>query len=191
MAQFSTIRAEQDPLALMRAIAEQRDRRAFAVVFNLYAPRLKAFLMQGGLEAAVAEELVQEVMLTVWQRAETYDPALGGLATWIFTIARNRRIDHFRRLQRMAEDPGEPEVEPVLEEELGTAALVERQSDHIFLLQAIDSLPPEQADVLRAAFLEQKAHSAIAREKRLPLGTVKSRIRLALRQLRRLLEPEP
>lgn len=187
MTQHSVMTEDPSPFDLMRAIAEQRDRRAFALIFNTYAPKLKAFLMQGGLERSVAEELTQEVMLIVWQRAETFDPRLGGLSTWIFTIARNRRIDHLRRAQKAIPEDADPLAD---EAETATDSLVEREESHISLRAAISSLPDEQAEVLRLAFFEQKSHSAIAQERGLPLGTVKSRIRLALRQLRRTLEPE-
>jgi len=169
------------PLDLMRAIAEQRDREAFAQIFAEYAPKLKAFMMQAGLSGAVAEELVQEVMLIVWQRADRFDPALGGPSTWIFTIARNRRIDHLRRARRPVPEEADPmyDMEPVM----AADGLVEREENHISLRAAMRVLPPEQAEVLRLAFFEQKSHSV--------LGTVKSRIRLALQQLRRTLEPAP
>ena len=175
------------PAELMRAIAERQDRQAFALIFNAYAPKLKAFLRRGGLEDAVAEELVQEVMLTVWRRAAAFDPAQGSLATWIFTIARNRRIDYLRRAQRpLPEGAGLMYVDEV---EIATDRLVERKESHITLRTAMKSLPPEQVEVLQLAFFEQKPHSVIAIERALPLGTVKSRIRLALRQLRKVLEP--
>ena len=189
MVRSEIIAAGADDAALMRAIAERRDRAAFATVFGRYAPRLKAFLVHGGLQSAVAEELVQDIMLTVWQRADRYDPALGGLATWIFAIARNRRIDHFRRTQRLPEEPGDPDLEP--DPELAADGLVERQNSHMSLRTALKALPPEQADVLRLAFYEQKSHAVIALERQLPLGTVKSRIRLALRHLRRSPEAAP
>ena len=184
----SVMLTDADPIDLMRAIAHKRDRNAFAIVFNSYGPKLKAFLMNGGLDRATAEELVQEIMLTVWQRADSFDPKLGGLSTWIFTIARNRRIDHFRRVQRTAVngalDEPPPEAEPAVD------SLAERGESHISLRAALTSLPPEQAEVLRLAFFEQKPHSVIASERQLPLGTVKSRIRLALRALRRVLEAD-
>lgn len=186
----TTPRAPDDDLAdLMRAIAVDRDRAAFATLFDLYAPKLKAFLARGGLDDAIAEELVQEVMLTVWRRGETYDPRQGGLSAWLFTIARNRRIDYFRRTPR---PPGE-EVDPTLLPEPAASAegLVAARQSHMSVQAALAVLPDEQAEVLRMAFFEQKSHSAIAAAQGLPLGTVKSRIRLALRHLRRSLEAEP
>lgn len=177
------------PIELLRAIAEQRDRHAFAQIFDQYAPKLKAFMMQAGLNGAIAEELVQDVMLIVWQRADRFDPALGGPSTWIFTIARNRRIDHLRRARRPLPEDADPmyDVEPAM----AADGLVEREEDHMSIRAAMRDLPSEQAEVLRLAFFEQKSHSVIAQEQNLPLGTVKSRIRLALKQLRRTLEPTP
>lgn len=176
------------PADLMRAIASGRDRAAFARLFEQYAPKVKAFLIRGGTEPSVAEELVQEIMLTVWRRADTFDPLQGSVATWIFAIARNRRIDHLRRNQRLAVEAieflhGDDTVTP-------TDSLVENWQAHKSLVAAIDTLPEEQAEVLRMAFFQHKSHSEIADLCDLPLGTVKSRIRLAMRHLRRVLEGE-
>lgn len=179
---------DPDPADWMRAVASERDRAAFTRLFDQYAPKVKAFFLRGGLENAVAEELVQEVMLTVWRRAGTYDSAQGGVSTWIFAIARNRRIDHLRRTR-------EPTAEAVEfsqggDAEVATDRLVEARQQHRSLLAAITTLPMEQADVLRLAFFEHKSHSEIAEQSSLPLGTIKSRIRLAMRHLRRILEEE-
>lgn len=173
-------------VSLLQAVAERRDRRAFGRLFDYYAPKLQAFLMRGGLDAETTEELVQEVMLAVWRRAETYDPHQGSVSTWIFTIARNRRTDHYRR--RRSAVPVEPD--PTTVEVTGSAdALVAAKESVISLQTAMKTLSKEHADVLQLAFFEQKSHSTIAQERKLPLGTVKSRIRLALGQLRRSLEP--
>jgi RNA polymerase sigma-70 factor (ECF subfamily) len=167
---------------LIQAIAQRRDRAAFGVLFDLYAPRIKAFYRRGGLDRPIAEELVQEVMLTVWQRAADYDEALGSLATWLFTIARNRRTDYLRREQRRQGELSDPSLQ--IEPTPGAEALVERAQQHISLRAAIETLPDEQAELLRLAFFEHMSHSRIASERALPLGTVKSRIRLALQRLR-------
>jgi RNA polymerase sigma-70 factor (ECF subfamily) len=126
---------------------------------------------------------VQEVMLVVWQRAGMFDPARARLSTWIFTIARNRRIDRLRRQRLAGPEPFAPaDTAP------STDGLVERSDWHSSLREALESLPSEQAEVLRWAYFEEKSHSVIAKEHGLPLGTVKSRVRLALRQLRALME---
>ena len=168
------------------AVAERRDREACRAVFGHYAPKLKAFLARGGLDEAIAEELVQDVMLTVWRRAETFDPGQGTFAAWLFTIARNRRIDYFRRAAKSLGDDPDPMLLP--EPEPSAEGLVEIQQNNTFVRAAMEQLPAEQIEVLRMAFFEQKSHSVIAEEQGLPLGTVKSRIRLAMRQLKRTLD---
>jgi RNA polymerase sigma-70 factor (ECF subfamily) len=189
MSQSSVLAAAADPLDLIRAIAERRDRQAFGVLFAVYAPKLKTFFMRGGMNGAIAEELVQDVMLIVWQRAATFDSNLGGLSTWIFTIARNRRIDHLRREPRPgAEPPTDPSTAP--EPVPATETLVEWREWSASLQAALQTLPPEQSEVLQLAYFQHKSHSTIAEEQNLPLGTVKSRVRLALQRLRELLEHE-
>ncbi len=166
----------------LRAVAERRDRRAFARLFAHFAPRVKAYLRRLGLDDQQAEELAQEVMLTVWERAGQFDPRRATPATWIFAIARNKRIDAFRRAPR-AEFRPEEEAREIAREEPEFAereiALLRRQ-----LERAIEELPPEQAEVLRIYYLEGRSHGEIADALGLPLGTVKSRIRLALDKLR-------
>lgn len=186
MTDLSPARSDEQMAAHVQAIAERRDRNAFRAIFAAYAPKLKAFLARGGLDEAVAEELVQDVMLTVWRRAQTFDPSQGTFAAWLFTIARNRRIDYFRRAPgSLGEDP-----DPMLLREPAVSAegLVEIRQGASFVKEAMEALPPEQIQVLRMAFFEHKSHSEIAEEQGLPLGTVKSRIRLAMRQLKRALE---
>jgi RNA polymerase sigma-70 factor (ECF subfamily) len=170
----------------MRAIAVDRDKSAFALLFDQYAPKVKAFLLRGGLENAVSEELVQEIMLTLWRRADTYDPAQAGVSTWIYAIARNRRIDYFRRTRESGVEVSEIEEEG--DPEAATDRIIEQRQQHERLRAALTTLPAEQADVLRRAFFEHKSHSEIAKECGLPLGTIKSRIRLAMVHLRRVLE---
>lgn len=175
---------------LLRAVATLRDRAAFAELFRHFAPRLKAFMMKGGADGDTAEELAQEAMIQVWRRAESYDPARAAASTWIYTIARNKRIDRLRRERR-----------PAMSEEEYTAALgsaeggAERGDDaaqrgeaEARLARSIEDLPEDQATVVRMAFYEDKSHSAIAAELHLPLGTVKSRIRLALTRLRGMIQ---
>lgn len=167
---------------LVSAIAVDRDRDAFARLFRYFAPRLKGFGLRRGVDPAAADELVQETLLTVWRKAETFDPGRATVSTWIFTIVRNKRIDMFRR-------EGYPEAE--LEEAAETPS-ADRQADDALssaeaggaLRAAMTKLPKEQLEIIRKAFFEEKSHRAIAEEMSLPLGTVKSRIRLALARLR-------
>ena len=168
--------------ALMARIASDRDRSAFAAIFDSYGPRLKSYLMRQGADEALAEELVQEVMLSVWRRADGFDPRLASVSTWLFTIARNKRIDFLRRVKRPEVLADDPAFQPELVDSVDAA--YEAADDGDRLRQALRGLPPEQAELLKLAYYEDKSHSVIAAETQLPLGTVKSRIRLALQRLR-------
>ncbi len=174
----------------MRAVAESADRPAFAALFRHFAPRIKGFLVRGGANEALAEELAQETMVVLWRRAASFDPARAQVSTWLYTIARNLRIDHHRRTAGGPVEPPadwDPEQQPtdahLTLDELLHAAQRERG-----VQQALAELPPEQARVLRLSFFEEQPHGRIAQELGIPLGTVKSRIRLAVTQLRRILE---
>lgn len=173
---------------LLHAVSVDRDRGAFARLFSHFAPRLKAFGLRQGADLAAAEELVQETMLAVWRKAATFDRNLATPTTWIFTIVRNKRIDMFRRENRVEvaadEDLDAPSDETPADELYGMARSGEA------LRQALRMLPEDQLAVLKKAFFEDKSHSVIAAEMQLPLGTVKSRIRLALARLRSHLPEE-
>jgi RNA polymerase sigma-70 factor (ECF subfamily) len=171
-----------DHVALIEAIVKDRSRPAFGVLFDAFAPKLNAYYRKGGVEGGIAEDLVQEVMLTVWRLADRYRPELGSPSTWIFTIARNRLIDHVRRERVRRGDLSDPTLQP---EPMSTADdLIDRAQRYRSLKAAVETLPKEQSDMLKMAFFDHKPHSAIAAESGLPLGTVKSRIRLALKRLR-------
>jgi RNA polymerase sigma-70 factor (ECF subfamily) len=175
---------------LLRAVATLRDRAAFAELFRHFAPRLKAFMMKGGADGDTAEELAQEAMIQVWRRAESFDPSRAAASTWIYTIARNKRIDRLRRERRPA--MSEDEYTTVLGSaeggaERGDEAAARSQAE-MRLARSLESLPEDQAAVVKMAFYEDKSHSAIAAELHLPLGTVKSRIRLALTRLRGVIQ---
>ncbi|WP_285670803.1 sigma-70 family RNA polymerase sigma factor [Paralimibaculum aggregatum] len=173
--------------ALLAAIAAGGDRAAFVALFGRYAGRIKAFLLRGGTAETVAEEAAQEVMILLWRRAGQFDPARARAATWIFTIARNKRVDLIRREARGRPDPDEPllQSEPVPPPERGIAG-AERDAQ---VRAAIEDLTPEQRDVVRRAFFSEQSHSEIAGDLGLPLGTVKSRLRLAFQHLRGTLGP--
>jgi RNA polymerase sigma-70 factor (ECF subfamily) len=167
---------------LVLAIAS-RDREAFASLYRRYLPRVVAFLRKRNADEAIAAEIAQEVLLTVWKRADAYDAARASAASWIFTIARNRYIDRLRRERRPEVDPTDPafaEADHAPDSALDAARRAEA------LEAAIASLPPEQGDLVRLAFLEGKSYRDIAEERGLPLGTVKSRFRLAFEKLRNL-----
>ena len=167
---------------LVTSIADGRDREAFADLFRYFAPRLKGFGLRRGVDAGAAEELAQETMLTVWRKADSFDPRRATVSTWIFTIIRNKRIDLFRR---------ETYPEADLSEVVDTASDGRSPDESLSLSEAsravssvMKSLPEEQLAIVRKAFFEGKSHRAIADEMKLPLGTVKSRIRLALARMR-------
>jgi RNA polymerase sigma factor (sigma-70 family) len=167
---------------LIVAIGARQDRSAFAALFAHFAPRVKAYLMRTGADSAAADELTQEVMLLVWRKAAHYNPDQANAATWIFTIARNKRIDKFRRERRLGFDMDDPAFAP--EPEALPDHRLQTTQQAYAITNAIGRLPDEQASLLRLAFYESKSHSAIAAEVGLPLGTVKSRLRLALARLR-------
>ncbi len=169
-------------VALIRRVADSSDRSAFADLYTYYAPRLKTYLRRLGSSEAAAEELVQEVMLQVWRKAALFDPTRAAVTTWIFTIARNKRIDALRRERRPEIEAGDPPP-AVYDAPLAERAL-ELAYDSERLQDALKTLPESQATVISMSFLEDKTHSMIADELDIPLGTVKSRLRLAFRRLR-------
>jgi RNA polymerase sigma-70 factor (ECF subfamily) len=168
---------------LLVAVARDRDRAAFGVLFGQIAPRLKAYLVRSGAAASQADELVQEVMLMVWRRADSFDPVRSAASTWIFTIARNKRIDAIRRDRRPEFDPGDPALVP--DQTPAADRSIEAAQDSARLRDAILKLPSEQAELLRLVYFEDQPHTMIAQRSGLPLGTVKSRLRLAMARLRR------
>lgn len=172
---------------LVEAVAQRGDKAAFARLFGYFAPRLKAYLMRLGAANAAAEELVQEVMLTLWRKSASFDRRQSSVSTWIYTIARNRRIDLIRRENRPELDPDDPALAP--SQPAAADVTVDEERRDAILRQAILGLPDEQADLLRLAFYEGKSHAEIAAERNLPLGTVKSRLRLAFNRLRKTMEP--
>ena len=173
----------------MAAIALKRDKQSFGALFDHFGPRVKSYLRRLGASDGLAEDLMQEVMLTVWRRADQFDRTKAAVSTWVFTIARNKRIDALRRERRPEVDMGDPATVPEPEDEApqpDEAVSAGQLAD--ILRRAIDGLPPEQAELLNMAFYDDKSHSVIAEETNLPLGTVKSRLRLALHKLRTGLE---
>jgi RNA polymerase sigma factor (sigma-70 family) len=165
---------------LLRKVADDQDTDAFTALFEHFGPRVKAFLMKSGADHALAEECAQDVMVTVWKKAAQFDPSRASVATWIYTIARNRRIDMLRRDRRPEPEDLNwgPEEEPDQFEVLG----LQQESDQ--LAAAIASLPEKQRVMIERAYFGDLSHSEIAEETGLPLGTIKSRIRLALERLR-------
>jgi RNA polymerase sigma factor (sigma-70 family) len=168
--------------ALVAKVAASADRQAFASLFDYYAPRLRSYCLRQGAAMDVVEELVQEAMLVLWRKAGSFDPAKAQVSTWLFTIIRNKRIDRLRRENRP--DLTEEDLSVFLSEASGADDAISATQDAIRLSAALELLPPEQRSMMTKAFFEDKSHSDIANETGLPLGTVKSRIRLALARLK-------
>ena len=162
------------------AIRDKQDQAAFARLFAHFAPRIKGFLIRSGAADDMAEECAQEVMATVWRKAALFDPSRASAATWIFTIARNRQIDMIRRARRPEPEdlPWGPDAEPDQEDVIALSQETEK------LGQAIAALPAKQRELIERAYFGDLSHSEIAEQTGLPLGTIKSRIRLALDRLR-------
>jgi RNA polymerase sigma-70 factor, ECF subfamily len=157
----------------------------FDRVFDEYAPRVRAYLVRHGLSRSLAEEVVQEVMLTVWHHGDRFDPAKGSMATWVFTIARNRLIDSVRRKRRPEPDPNDPCWVGDRDERAPSPEAVTAHRQRVEVLRvAFRTLPPEQRRVLEGLYFEGQSMSEFSAASGVPLGTVKTRARLALRALR-------
>lgn len=164
------------------AIAEKRDRTAFAALFAFYAPRIKSLLMRMGANAETAEDVAQETMLTVWRKAPQYDRARASVSAWVYTIARNLRIDRLRQENRAKLFAQFESIEP--EEPERPDAPLQAAEREQRVRDALGELPEDQVRVLQLSFFEGRAHGDIAQHLHLPLGTVKSRLRLAMGRLR-------
>ncbi len=171
---------------LLLRVGNNRDRSAFEKLYEHFAPRLKSFLLRIGSDVSSAEEICQESMIMVWRRAETFNPDSAGASTWIFTIARNKRIDKLRKDNRPLPDLNDPSFFQMPVDK--SDDILERVEEEQKIKNALKNLPLEQAKLILSAYYEEKSHRKIADETNLPLGTVKSRIRLAINRLRSQLE---
>ncbi len=175
-------RTDTQPLWIdeMIRVRDGRDREAFAALFTHFAPRIKGYLMKSGADATTAEECAQDVMTTLWRKADQFDPTRASVGTWIFTIARNRRIDMLRKDRRAEPEdlPWGPEPEPE------QSQVMEIQQESARLVKAIASLPDTQRKLIEQAYFGEMTQAEISELTGLPLGTIKSRIRLALDRLR-------
>jgi RNA polymerase sigma factor (sigma-70 family) len=178
----------EDWTEALRRVAESQDRDAFGRLFAHFAPRVKSFLIRTGSTDELAEELAQEALVTVWRKATLFDPARAAVSTWIFTIARNLRVDAARR--RRLDTAGDEcfDFDVLESDQAGAGEGLDATRMARRVRDAINRLPPEQAQVLRLSFYDDEPHAHIAAELGIPLGTVKSRVRLAMAHLRRLLD---
>ncbi|MDQ0455507.1 sigma-70 family RNA polymerase sigma factor [Rhizobium paknamense] len=171
---------------LLAAVARDRDKEAFETLFRHYAPRVKAYMARQARDSQAAEELMQETMMAVWNKAALFDPERGNVSAWIFTIARNLRVSAYRKDRRPEFDPQDPafvpDDVPSADEEYQSRQEAER------LRIAMQDLPSEQRELLQLSFFNEVSHSTIAKDLNLPLGTVKSRIRMAFAKLRAALD---
>lgn len=170
---------------LMFAISVQKDIHAYEIIFRHFAPRVRSYMSKLAADSQLAEELMQETMIAVWNKADRYDRSKGSLSTWIFTIARNLRIDAVRKEKRPEFDPDDPVFVPDAEPSADNVLVAQQTAEH--LKAALAGLPREQAKLLEMSFFEDATHSVIAQKLNIPLGTVKSRMRLAFAKLRLVL----
>ena len=177
---------ENDLGNYLRDIGENQDRIAFSNIFKHFAPRLKSFFVKLGCSEVQAEEIIQEVMIAVWTKSSTYDKSKSSVSTWIYTIAKNKRIDKIRKETKHntveSDESLEIPVSSVQEEQLLSSEVTKK------IHHSLQFLPKEQAELLKLSYFYEKTHSDIAKDLSLPLGTVKSRIRLALSKMKNLVE---
>jgi RNA polymerase sigma-70 factor (ECF subfamily) len=178
----ASVQPAQEPAAWIVAIATSRSRESFALLFARFAPRVKSYLMRLGARPEQAEELAQETLLAVWRKAAYFDPSRASASTWIFTIARNLRIDALRRERHPEDLENEPEFLPAAEMAPDEALAAGDREARV--RQALKGLSADQAEVVRLSFFQDRPHSEISEALGLPLGTVKSRLRLAMARLR-------
>lgn len=171
---------------LVKQISDDADRDAFKCLYNYFAPRVKSFMLRSGLKEDAAEEIAQETLLTVWRKSAQFNRDLASVSTWIFTIARNKKIDKFRRDSKPLPDVEDPTY-PIAEEK-SPEHNVEHALNAEKLHRALKTLPDDQREVLVLSFLQNSPHKDIAHTLNIPLGTVKSRIRLGLSRLRSLVD---
>ena len=163
----------------MEAVSRRRDRDSFLRIYDHYAPRVRLYLKGIGSPEAVAEELAQEALLRLWQRAALYDPTRSNLSTWLFRIARNLHIDRVRHEPCWMEMENDPEWSDID----GGFSSAENHAEQADLQNRIELLPTIQARLIRMSYFEARSHQEIAHQLGMPLGTVKSSLRRAFMRL--------
>ena len=170
----------------MYEVAYQQDKQAFGEIFKYFAPRLKSYFIKAGAIESQAEEIIQEVMIAIWTKASSYDRKKSSVSTWIYTIARNKRIDKIRKEKRhymQESDEGlEMPIPSTQEQDIFSVQLTKK------IENCLQSLPIEQAELLKLSYFYEKTRTDISKELKIPLGTVKSRIRLALNKMKNMAE---
>ena len=170
----------------MMDIALNQDKEAFSLIFSYFSPRLKSYFLKVGALDSQAEEIIQEVMISVWMKAASYDKDKSSVSTWIYTIARNKRIDRIRKEKRhylLESDEGlEIPIDSTQEDEIMSTQISKKLDNYM------KNLPVEQAKLLKLSYFHEKTHVDISKELNIPLGTVKSRIRLALTKIKNFAE---
>lgn len=184
--QSTPINTKRTMADLLHLVATRKDTEAFRKLFQSYAPRVKSYMMRQGADPNTAEELAQETLLTVWRKAELYSGEKGSATTWIFTIARNLRIDRLRREVAWQPLPENNDEQP--SDDLPPDEEVSERERRDRVKVVLDSLPEDQSQVVVLSYIEGLSHSEIAERLNLPLGTVKSRMRLAYQKIRDALE---
>lgn len=182
MDECATDGGQYDFEKLMNAISVQKDIHAYEIIFRHFAPRVRSYMAKLSADSQLAEELMQETMIAVWNKSDRYDHSKGSLSTWIFTIARNLRIDAVRKEKRPEFDPDDPVFVPDAEPSADNMLVAQQTANQ--LKNALAGLPQEQAKLLEMSFYEDATHTVISQKLNIPLGTVKSRMRLAFAKLR-------
>ncbi len=182
------VKAKNPFVEALVKIAESQDISSFKKIFDYFSPRLKSFLMKSGADEAVAEEIIQETMAIIWTKADYYDPKVASPSTWIYTIARNKKIDILRKSRKAILEDIDTAILPPIESKADEN--IEHDQKFEMVAKYLDGLPADQLDLLKMNFFEEKSHGEIAEITKIPLGTVKSRIRLALEKIRGKLEQD-
>lgn len=183
-----TLLKAKDDAKLILRIAKDRDRDAFRELYERYAGRIKGAMIRSGARNDEADETAQEAMLAIWRKAGTFDPARAPASAWIFTIARNRRIDMIRKTNRPMPDPNDPLYAPDPPTPAEAEVAIEMRNAKV--RDALSSLSTDQRTAVHLAFFEGLSHAEVAKSMDTPLGTVKSRLRLAAARLRGALSDE-